>query len=239
MTGAGQEVGLGVRVAGEHGGQPEVPAGEDGEGLPSEGVIEPEVTVLVAQVERTAAGIEQRHGAQQHALGQLLQIEGRRDRQPHVVEGLELDSPVVVGEPLLLQAASQSVDLERRHQRHQKGAARRPIARPHGEEPGAWKSDPLGGVARQALGEGARAAGQGALESGVRGDIERGRRGPLFSPPRFEQPLRQDAVAVLLVGQLGQLGPVVAAARVAHVSRPARGRPLPRSRRSSRTASGP
>ena len=76
----------------------------------ADGAAQPERVVL-EQVERAAPRVGERHRAQQDALGQLLQIQGGGDREPDLVDRLELDLAVALLEPLDAQAVAQLADL--------------------------------------------------------------------------------------------------------------------------------
>ena len=66
-----------------------------------------EPVLFVQQVEGAAPGIQEGHRAQQDLLGQFFQVQGRGDRQPHVVDRLQRDDVVVVLELPVLQFVGQ------------------------------------------------------------------------------------------------------------------------------------
>ena len=101
-----------------------------GRGVAAERPLQP-VAAAFEDVERAAAGVEQRHGAQQDLLRELLEIESGGHRQPDVVERLELHHAVIDLELLVLDLLAQAQDLERGEQQQRQrpvlgaGSARR------------------------------------------------------------------------------------------------------------------
>ena len=84
-----------VAAVGEQRGELVVAAANGRARVAADGAAQPERLVL-EQVERAAPRVEQRDGAQQDALRELLQVEGGGDREPDLVERLELDLAVAL-----------------------------------------------------------------------------------------------------------------------------------------------
>src|SRR6202035_1260580 len=106
-------------------------------------------------IEGTPPGIEERGGAQQDRLGELLEVEGGGDGQADVVEGLQLDSPVVDLEVLILELPPQAAALggggEEERQRMAAGGGDGRLERQEAARQGQRPRRRLGGV--ELLGE--------------------------------------------------------------------------------------
>ena len=88
----------------------------------------------VPQVEGAPPGVQQRHGAEQDLLGQLLQVQGRGDRQSDIVDRLQRDHVVVVVELPVLQFVRQLAQTQTQSQNAREFAS-------HGR-PGALPASP-------------------------------------------------------------------------------------------------
>jgi hypothetical protein len=225
---------------GEERRQPRIVVRQGGLRLAAQGAIEAE-TADLAQVESPAAGVEQRDGAHQHGVGDLVELEGRGDRQPDVVERLELDAAVVHCEALLMQAAAQAAGFEAGAESHQQRSAGRQhgsLGRDH-QQTAAADHEPgvrvRGEGLRKLAPPGAGATLEGALAKRVeRGAVERRH----LTEQRHEA-LEELLLGVLALRQLEQLSPVgvgCSGRRRGHVTKPARRAPNPRRGRSWRTA---
>ena len=210
----GQQVRRGLPAAGQEAAQLGVVAQQPGRRLAAEGAVQA-VAAVLQDVEGAAAGVEQRHGAQQDLLREAVEVEGRGHRQPHVVEGLELDHPVVDLELLLLELLLQPAALERRgEQQGQRIVGRRLIgATGRGEEePPARELEAAEAVGRDAPLDHQREMGAHRgllLQRAAALQVEAGGVRAVLAAPEVEQPLQHLALARLVAGEGEQLVPGV------------------------------
>src|SRR6185295_13295683 len=216
VEGAGQQVGRRGSAAGEELVQLRIVEGKPGRRLAAERAVQA-VAAVLQDVESAAPRVEQRDSLQQDQLGEPVEIQGRGHREAHVVEGLQLDHPVVHLELLLFQVLPQPAALERGGEEHGQRVARRgaglvgaaSLAR-RVEEPPAGERQAAVTPGRAARLEEIRQAvahGGLALQQVPLLEVEAGGGGAALLAPEVEQPLQELALVRVVAGEGQQLVP--------------------------------